>query len=156
MKSNLSLKNISPSELTTEEYKSILAFVLSLPIVEKRTYDVSVTEVANNVARWLFESEANSVLYDGEKLVGVCLNSVQNQWWTEEASLINTVTFVHPEYRSVDVFKEMLQNAEKCAKINNMKFYFSPVACNKLDVKKRLLRSLGYKEVGVIMEAPTE
>ena len=144
MKSNLSLRNISPSEVTAEQFQELLAFVLSLPLVENKGYDVSVSEVANNVARWLFQSEANSAAYteDG-MLVGVCLNSVQNQWWEEAPSLINTVTYVLPKYRSLGVFKDMLQNAEEYAKIKGMKFYFSPVACNKLDVKKRLMKSLG-------------
>lgn len=158
MKSNLSLKNIQPDSLGVEEFKSIVSFVLSLPLVEDRKYDVDVDTVINNIGSWVFESSANSVLWDTESraVVGVCLNSVQNQWWTSEPSLVNTITFISPEYRSASVFKEMLRNAEKYAKMKGMKFYFSPVACNKLDVKKRLLRRLGYTEVGAIMEAPSQ
>jgi GNAT superfamily N-acetyltransferase len=155
MKSNRFLKNILPEDVTKELFQEIVKFVITFPVVEQRRMDVSIQAVAENVAAWLFETDTNFVMQneDGE-IVGVFLNTVQGQWWTSTPSLVNTIAYVLPEYRDASAFKAMLQKAEEYAKIKGMKFYFSPVACNKLDVKKRLMRGLGYTEVGAIMEAP--
>ena len=157
MKLNPSLKNICPDNLTLEEFSDIVAFVAQFPIKENRKeLHVSLKALADNIAVWLFETNTNYVMRDPktDEVVGVFLNAVQSQWWSDEPSLVNTIAFILPEYRSAELFEKLLRNAEEYAKIEGMKYYFSPVACNKLDVKKRLLRRLGYTEVGAIMEAP--
>lgn len=159
MKSNQYSENILSKEnihlATPDDFDELIRFVLALPEIEEKEYNVDFKSVVLNISEALASTPGFILKNDIGEIVGCAINDERDLvWWNSEIYLANLLTFLEPHYRNSNNFNLLLETCEEYAKMNGMKFVFGLVETNKTDVKTKLLERKGYTLMGVSLVAP--
>lgn len=107
-------------------------------VVKKTIYDF-----------WL-QSPCFLVVKDG-KIIGFMSTCFCEYGWTDEKYLSPFVTYVLPKHRNIAIIKALYNAVKKYAKLQGVLLIDAHLATERVDGRRRLLLSQGFKESGFLL-----
>lgn len=108
-------------------------------------------ECVENTVRANFERVPCFVVKDGDEIVGLSSLALSNYGWTDEMFITPFVTYILPDHRNIAIVKRLYNAIKKYAELQGMLLVDTHLAMERVDGRRRLLQSLGFKEDGFLM-----
>ena len=89
---------------------------------------------AQDILFHLFEDISNNggyVLEIEDKIIGGVIFTKFENWWNYDCFLSNLLFWVHPDYNSLKLRKQLLQKCKEKAKLNGTQFYLEVFDYNR-------------------------
>ena len=140
-----------------EDYEDIVSLVLEVPRNDKglnKKAPTNVFKVREKVLDWMVHH--NTFVYRDEdnKIQGVMLIAYDSPWWSDKGFIYNAVLYVRPEHRSFGLLKTFIEAGTEYGEIIGHPFAVSFTFVERIDVKEKLIKKLGFKKVGSMFTLP--
>ena len=86
-----------------------------------------------------------------DKIIGFSSTCYGDYGWTDEKFLSTFITYVLPEHRNIGIVKQLYNAIKKYAKLQGVLLIDAHLATERVDGRRRLLLSQGFKESGFLL-----
>ena len=86
-----------------------------------------------------------------DKIIGFSSTTLGDYGWTDDKFLTTFVTYVLPEHRKIGIVKELYNAIKKYAKLQGVLLIDAHLATERVDGRRRLLLTQGFKESGFLL-----
>lgn len=91
------------------------------------------------------------VVEEDEEIIGLASTTISTFGWSREPYLGMFMVYVLPEKRSFDIIKKLYESVKDYASLQGLLLCDDYIAIDRVDGRRRLMRSLGFKESGFLL-----